>query len=103
MLCRVPRSLPTHVLLMLSRDTQPSKSITVPARSARLAYMMFALFFVPATCAFGQIVSSGEVFDHELLREQERNRVLKQQFERSANVHLQTELDKQGSTELGRV
>jgi hypothetical protein len=45
MLCRVPRSLPTHVLLMLSRDTQPSKSITVPARSARLAYMMFALFF----------------------------------------------------------
>lgn len=57
-----------------------------PHRSAILA---LALVLVSAPQAWSQVVPSAEASTQELLREQERTRVLRQQQERSPAVHLQ--------------
>jgi hemolysin activation/secretion protein len=62
---------------------------TRPGRVSNLAYIVLLLAFVPTTYATGQVLSSAEASSQELLREQERSRVLKQQLERTPDVHLQ--------------
>lgn len=55
----------------------------------RLVDFVLAIALLPATHASGQAVSSSEASNQALLREQERGRVLRQQHERSPDVHLQ--------------
>lgn len=56
-------------------------------------YLAIGLASLPAACAWGQVVSSADAATQELLREQERTRVLRQQQERSPDVSLQTTKD----------
>jgi hemolysin activation/secretion protein len=77
-------------LCLRPRDARLFGGVKVTsARSSGLIYLLLVLAFVPATPAKGQVISSSDASNQELLREQERNRVLRQQMERSADVHLQ--------------
>jgi hemolysin activation/secretion protein len=60
-----------------------------PGRVANLAYILLLFAFVPTAHATGQVLSSTEASNQELLREQERSRALRQQLERAPDVHLQ--------------
>jgi hemolysin activation/secretion protein len=68
-------------------------------QAPRLAYIVLAIALLPAAHALGQVVSSSDASTQELLREQERSRLLRQQQERSADVHLQ-QVAKTDSTRL---
>jgi hemolysin activation/secretion protein len=71
------------------RETRDFGGVKVTsAHISGLVYLILAFAFVPATHAAGQVVSSSEASNQELLREQERSRVLRQQLERSADVHM---------------
>jgi hypothetical protein len=59
-----------------------------PGRVANLAYILLLFAFVPTAHATGQVLSSTEASNQELLREQERSRALRQQLERAPDVHL---------------
>ena len=73
-----------------SRARRSTKGVkTKPGRVSSLAYIALLFAFVPAAHAIGQVLSSAEASNQEMLREQERSRVLKQQLERTPDIHLQ--------------
>jgi hemolysin activation/secretion protein len=71
------------------RSDRPSQSVKAASVQAhRFASLLLAFALLPAHQTRAQVVSSSDASNQELLREKERSSALRQQQERSADVHL---------------